>query len=470
MASNFSPPADENSSTAKSGFFRLPQDVLGLIFEITQSMTRFSEQREGVDISLLQDDETTLPFIVLASHVSHAWRRTALDSPLMWSSINILSPWNPDMLAAYFLRSQTCQVALNIRAHSEDPPMADDLAGTISSLIRSHIHRCRTLSFDIDIRFTALLDGLSHTLRNAQAPVLDQLSLRGEGYHPITTKHSLCYTPALRDLRLGHFGLQNFSLPSQITVLHLDADKVDPSGQRNRVGILTVREFFDVLAACPVLETLAVYGDLLRYVAQSEVIPFDMPNLCSLQLYGVVMAPTILLFITAENLQHLVLAPLYAPDLKDVIFSRRSSTPVLFPSLKSLTISRIRTFTALQMASTCFPNIEQLNLIPSKSSESLIGVLECIRFPLWPNLHTISISGGDVGEIVSALAEWVTARLKFGCLIQRIMLPRSLLNLTDEPAIAKMDRLTALTKVEYGDVWGEIRQDGLYSPSYSSFH
>jgi hypothetical protein len=134
---------------------------------------------------------------------------------------------------------------------------------------------------------------------------------------------------------VGHFVLQKFFLPSQITILHLDAEKGE-----YQAGVVILAEFFSILTECLSLETLAIYGDLIDEDYPPNFIPLDMPHLRSLQIYGDVM--TVPITIAAPSLQHLVLVPLYHIDLGDVITLRQPSTPVRFPALKSLTISRVR--------------------------------------------------------------------------------------------------------------------------------
>jgi len=114
-------------------------------------------------------------------------------------------------------------------------------------------------------------DALVDHLRDIEAPLLQQFFLEGPddafGPYPIFTLGA----PMLSFVHLSSYGINSCYFPSaSMTSLHLETwRKVDAS------------QFIAVVSQCPLLEILAIYGD----ITFPEVTEFTLPCLRSLQLH-----------------------------------------------------------------------------------------------------------------------------------------------------------------------------------------
>lgn len=131
--------------------------------------------------------------------------------------------------------------------------------------IKSHGHRFRKFSIDVDHAFVHLWESLQEMLRDLTAPELVQILLQGTGRYSRLIERSSMFrasgTPLLRDARLGHFGMRFFRIPGSIPTLHLDAKKARLSDSPNEPGNISLREFLEMMTMCPFLEKLEIHGD-----------------------------------------------------------------------------------------------------------------------------------------------------------------------------------------------------------------
>ncbi|KAF8802441.1 hypothetical protein BYT27DRAFT_7196625 [Phlegmacium glaucopus] len=199
--------------------YRLPSELLTSIFITCQQHRKASAK--------------SLPFQVIASHVSDHWRRIVLSTPLLWNDINFhIRPMNHvqgrylPQLEAHLKHSFTCFLDITLHFY-----VADDISLYLTLLGR-HSTRWRRLSI---ITPYEPIDDIYTLLHSAHAPHLEHLSLNigkpQEGAVLSPRKQYSCVLPAvllsgapsLLFVRLAGLALGNLHPPiSKVTTLHLD--------------------------------------------------------------------------------------------------------------------------------------------------------------------------------------------------------------------------------------------------------
>ena len=200
--------------------YRLPSELLSGIFMMCTTTRR----------AFTRTSLYTLPFQVVASHVSHHWREIALGTPLLWNTptftVRPSSHINGriiSQLEAHLERSGSCFLDISL-----DFQFSEEL-GDYCRLLAKHSRRWRRLSI-----LSMLEEGseIHEMLRNAEVPILEHLSLtlgRSSGrFRPRQELSSVIPSilprpPCLSFVRLAGYALGNLHPPtSSVTTLHLD--------------------------------------------------------------------------------------------------------------------------------------------------------------------------------------------------------------------------------------------------------
>ncbi|KDQ16073.1 hypothetical protein BOTBODRAFT_31148 [Botryobasidium botryosum FD-172 SS1] len=269
-----------------SPIYRIPEEVLSIIFEFTKSSLRNPSRPLS----------TKAP--VNISQVSRRWRGVALNNPMLWTAIDAS---NAPLAHLYMERSRSCPLHIELRNYSEDYPSSDasdedrhelamgdaaydtqseDYQGFFRPLL-PHIERWRGLS----------LEGLFYedfeTLKLPHAPNLDCLRLFTSGDTALSLESLPPHAPFDQRLpKLSILELEDFELPFTSSMfiglkeLYLHY-LTYPDG--------APQDLLDIIVACPLLEKVKFehiqLGEqpdpVLRLYSKSIL----CPNLRSMELY-----------------------------------------------------------------------------------------------------------------------------------------------------------------------------------------
>ncbi|KXN90854.1 hypothetical protein AN958_03508 [Leucoagaricus sp. SymC.cos] len=252
-------------------------------------------QESIADRVIEEDDSDTellplQPFEIAISHVNSSIRSTALMTALLWSSIHVKTSTQSEMViadrtATYLARSGGH--LLDVRIETDKPtPTSGRLLYQAMRLIASESLRWRKLTIIAEhagitdviacIRerllagrggLTPKLEFLSISVDYSEAGFAsiqreneDSLQVVGEGV-PQVNEHmhrrvTFGQLPALSFLRLRGLAIYLFQpeLLHNLRTLHLDQTKAIP---------LSFSFLGSIMAACPALENLSIYGDIV---------------------------------------------------------------------------------------------------------------------------------------------------------------------------------------------------------------
>lgn len=444
------------------------------------------------------------------SHVCRTWRSLAIDTPLLWSPVDVLPPWNLNRLSTILTRSKSCPISLNLIAREgfSEFLMTTTRSKGLCDIIKSHAYHFRKISFYVDRTFVHLLPPLREMLQDLTTPELIQISLRGTGQYQQLSQRNAMFgargAPLVCDARLGHLGIRSFYLSSSVTTLHLDAKKARMNDSPNDPGNIYLPEFLAMMTTCPFLEKLVVHGDILPCNDfQSLRTPlYVFASLTSLELYntfGVLNA--IVTKFMAPALHHLVMLPMFTSEVVGITDRQKFEKNFIpFPALKSLTIIPYDECRCVEpkfyvQASRCFPDIEQLNLDPHECDGFYDGEDELPWMftktedgILWPKMRTLGLQRDCCHSkyVWKHLFRAVSFRYEQGYPIKRIFANHSILdngivnnifhdNLSDSSSDSELEEerveelrvqlewIKTHVEVVKRDVWSELLPDGLYS-------
>lgn len=377
----------------------LPPEILCQIFEIARHSTSDSHSWD------LPDPRRFLPITV--SQVSRRWREVALNSPLLWSYIDISPPWSFNTICLALSRAQTCPLIINLAVPSVafgnllTPSVVNASASIICGLIAPCIPRCRKFVIKGDFcQLEPLFIAIIQTIQSSSAPLLEHLVIHPTGVGHLMSKLELQTliqgVPVVSHLRVTSAMVPSLPCLNTLTAIHLTA-----SDRRS----ITLAEFSALSTSSPHLDTLAIYDNAICGPWPLEAI-IDIPSLRSLQIYGSFMSVSDLLrVVQAPMLEDLVIAPFAVNDLVDYREHISKSLPK-FTRLKSITLSPVSTsgFAQLEEAAECFPNVE-LVMIPNIHVDSFRDVfLGANSDIVWPNLRALALRNVDCKSVEKLFA------------------------------------------------------------------
>jgi hypothetical protein len=231
-----------------------------------------------------------------------------------------------------------------------------------------------------------------------------------------------------------------------MTSLHLETwCKVDAS------------QFIAVVSQCPLLEILAIYGD----ITFPEVMEFTLPCLRSLQLHhDIYYVGNILLSISAPILENLVLAPCRPGDLEPLRVSECSG-PKKFIGLSSITLAPFYSFSSavvsLRFASECFPNVTDVTLVGDVPDALVKALKNTDGDVVFPNMRSLALRNicPRLMQTTEALSDLISHRVSRGKPFRTIYLDKESMHrvpwwLYDGIEVVELDK------------WSIIRQDSLF--------
>ncbi|KIL65837.1 hypothetical protein M378DRAFT_439927 [Amanita muscaria Koide BX008] len=270
--------SESDSRPAPVSICSMPLEVLSNIFKLGKSSCE-----DELEDDEAWPDQNSLPFEILVSHVNSHFRRTALSSSTLWSSIRITFVKSTSEVATYIERSGCCKLDVQLTLSHSSLEKTQELI----ELILPHSFRWRTFYYRSVCE--AHKSGVLSCLADIAVPMLEVLSLSTdeteEAGNPaaddiLQQTILIKGAPMLNFVRLRGFAIYS-PLPPMTTVriLHLDQTKSVP---------LRNPTFRHVLSSPHNLEHLSIYGDMVAdstWPTVADIIHF--PRLFSLRIYDV---------------------------------------------------------------------------------------------------------------------------------------------------------------------------------------
>ena len=151
---------------------KLPDELLTIIFEhgaaqeivelLQHDSSDLDDARTMVEAALADSTRSTISFSLLISHVCSNWRNLAIEKSTLWTRIRPF--WRVEQIHAWLERCKTQLIHIDMLDASE--PIGDE----IFDLLRSHLHRC--VSVSIHIRSVFLSDGSEEDLMHDYGELL----------------------------------------------------------------------------------------------------------------------------------------------------------------------------------------------------------------------------------------------------------------------------------------------------------
>ncbi|KAG6914927.1 hypothetical protein DXG01_014390 [Tephrocybe rancida] len=379
----------------------LPPELLCQIFQLASHLESTGSKRPWSHPDRRRAFRTTV------SQVSGHWRDVALETPLLWTDIDISPPWSFSGICLALSRAKTCPLSINLTVpgiafgNLLTPCIVNSSASILCDIIAPHIRRCRKLVIKGDFgQLEPLFIAIMKTIHRSDTPLLKQLVIHPRGVRHLATEaeaHSFVHgVPVLTHLRVTSAMVPSLPPLGNLISLHLTA------GDRRA---LDQAGFATISSSCPQLETLAIYDDAIDGPWPPEA-TFSFPALRSLQIYGSFMSVSELLrTVQAPLLAALVIAPFAANDLTEYR-GHETFSPSKFSALRSLTLSPMRPsgVALLGEAAECFPTVE-LVMIPNLHSESFRDVFTGPNMDLmWPDLKAVALRNVDCASMERLLA------------------------------------------------------------------
>ncbi|KAF5374446.1 hypothetical protein D9615_009103 [Tricholomella constricta] len=431
----------------------LPAEILGKIFEVA------NRSKTTEDHYPWSNPYQWKPLPVAVSQVSSYWRDVALDSPLLWTEIDISPPWSLKTICLFLRRSKACPIHLNLTiptiafGNLLTPAVVNASAHILCDHIAQHIPRCRKISIKGDFhQLEPLLDAIINTILPSGASQLERLVMHitsvpdfQSDVHPTLFSQGF---PVLTHVQVTSLMVPFLPSLPQVTSLQLAL------GDTHGIDLAT---FLALAASCPSLETLTIFDDVIcgPWPLTATI---DFPFLRSLQIYGTFTSVSDLLrVVSAPLLEDLVIAPVVADDL--LAYHQHASTSApKFSNLRSITLSPVSTsgFALLLLASECFPDVERLT-IPNIHANSFCDILTGIHADIvWPNLKALALRNVDA-DAMQKLLTVMSFRKAAGWPLQTLYLDAASLH---RIAFTVSSFPPQVEVVEY-DVWSMLHDEDL---------
>lgn len=412
--------------------YRLPSELLTNIFMTCQQYGKNSAK--------------SLPFQVIASHVSDHWRRIVLSTPLLWNGINFnIRPVSHvqgrylAQLEAHLERSDTCFLDITLHFY-----VADNISQYFTLLSRYSTH-WRRLSI---ITRHEPVDDIYTLLHSAQAPHLEHLSLNigkpQEGvlsprkqYLRILPAVLLSGAPSLSFVRLAGLALGNLHPPiSKVTTLHLDG------WTRHYMTQEQFKTFFDLAPAIISLSLNQLYINHPRDPLEVTN-PVRMPNLRHLRIQG--PCSPLCRLISLLDIPQLHALSLHNIDVFDCN---------MFSAVQSLTLDRCA-FDEPEIKNLIrsFPSITCLTVDESGIPDIFSILAESESSKVWPQLERISVRELQWMDI-PALCAMVHNRMNSDKPLKQIRLDRrSRTVLRTKQRLDGLQQVVQVDSCDYGETW-----------------
>ncbi|KAF8911497.1 hypothetical protein CPB84DRAFT_921431 [Gymnopilus junonius] len=430
----------------------LPPELLAHTFSLSLPSRRFPTQ---------------VPFEVTLSHVSEFWRDVALNTPNLWTKINIYSPRSSGLITEYLRRSgQRLLLDIDIDTYTFEKSTATmlkkqiSLAEALSKELAPQVSRIRNLSFFCYFKITptVVLSGFPQS----SALCLQRFVVKYDSpTHPASSNVPQAGRVPIFENGSPHLSFLETDLPDvlpstsslrNLTTLCLHS--LDESSQH------TYASFVEVLTAPHSLLYLSVQGTIkLNSWPMHQGGPtFELSKLKALRLLDDgLMAAKMLLSMCAPDMESLWL------DFRTREFTSFFDSPQMtmavglskFRALKYLTIPNDN-FRALESFAKAFPTITHLHL-PHPVFWQADQLQKALKTH-WAFVHTIVISmtrESRLESLYSALNEILPHRRRTGHPIQTLLIDKDLFGTMarNAPKIIKQVNAEAVSPQNYHEIW-----------------
>ncbi|RDB25433.1 hypothetical protein Hypma_007604 [Hypsizygus marmoreus] len=432
----------------------LPPEILLAIFELIKPRRR---------------SRYTVPFEVIISHVCARWRAVALDTPLLWTDIDIYSIRSLERVACYLERSAPCPVNVRFdiwQLEKQTTGYATAILPILDSTI-THIARWRT--FLVFAYYQRTSSAILSKIANLSAPILERLRVVDDGIGSIEALHDALNNgesngvecilaggaPKLASLSMS--SIVYLPLLASVTTLHLHSS---PHSFAFRIDFSLMS---DLAKACPRLTNLSIHGYFYGYEESAWPAPgsyqVDMPSLCSLWFINDDSLPVrILTSISMPKLKSLWLdCPHNAVSHNLVDFVSGHPLHPFLPSLKHLTLQGFD-FYPCALYAKAFPSITALHL-PYCSTFHLPFLKGALNENdvAWWNLDTLVFRtkrDTHAKKFSKNLEEIVFERAQRGNPIKRVLLDHDMFStLYETDTLLVNTRVEELSPTNYDDPW-----------------
>jgi len=359
--------------------------------------------------------------------VSRRWRDVILNSPILWTIINI-PRLNASGINAHLKRSGESLLNIVITVNEQGQLDSDKLTPYLD-IVMPYAHRWCSLhvlnvdesEFIVGSTITPIGGFIIEAINHLQFPALKHVIIQHVGGNEYSDFLSPTCAPALEHLELeGMLPYQSFAPPPTLKTLRLMADEF-----LDEVHY----PFFAYLIPTQRLTTLSLSGDIADWILRPNSIHFPVLNTLTL---SVSQTNQLLLAIIAPNLEYFNYDPGYYEDHRfSVVFDGlghrfNSVNHIAFPRTTRFNRFPDHNHDVLSICKT-FPNVRHAELNLQELGD-LFPDHSCthIRYPvdLWKDLQSLTLRGPSsvwVKEI-DYLSEWLMRRQKLGLPLFRIKL------------------------------------------------
>lgn len=384
----------------------LPAEILVMVFQAGSKM----------------ETNVGLPFAMLVASVSRRWRDVALNTPTIWTNLQI-SLGKPRRWVTLALdRSQNRLLDITIDGRASCTPSTIAVVSYMS-LVCLHMHRWRRFNLIAHHRDVVL--AVSEVLADAQSPSLQDLRLSLTGSGPAGNQEVAVPrileggVPSLVSVRFDSVALPWRNPP--LTGL----STLDIRWLWNRTR-LAYSQFRDLLAASPALTKLILRGKHVELRPGSEYEPICLPALRYLELSGDNVCRMCSLLITPA-LETLTLVNVDESEFREFVGWLPFAGP-RYGALQSLSFVNVATCTLTGEFTSAFSTITQLSIVNSNADQ----FLELLRTKqsdrdacitpgmlIWPRLkHITLLDDANYDKLYGMVAE----RAAMSTPLQRLIL------------------------------------------------
>jgi hypothetical protein len=383
----------------------------------------------------------TIPFSIIASHVSQRWRDVAVNSARLWTTLDFLFFQRADLLQIYLDRSKFQCLDITFCLSYDDTFELDDPIPASHSEdfvpLIPHLERCRSLTIRGG-EYLSLFRVIGQ-LHDAEAPHLQYLEVtvdasfqEGYEYSNPVPEILLGGSPVLKSLYLRGIGPYScWPSPSSLTDVELDDNGKSVPFQYS--------DFRSFLLDAVSLTRLTLRNEAVTWDMDEEFIEVIMPNLLSLHVSNQSYAPTfydplaISGTIVSPRLRVLYLAGMVCTSVFSFMSQPKTwgtaGSDTRYPHLQSLRLISITLGSDhvndccngyVEALTSATPGINHLTLLDQGRSVNTRFILTFLRdhamdpktkpVVLWPQLEVITTNIRDF----QLLREVVLGRIEIG--------------------------------------------------------
>jgi hypothetical protein len=340
-------------------------------------------------------------FLFVVSHVMRSWRRVAVNTPSLWTAIDIW-PWqSEDVVKIHLQRSKTFLLDITFTLVN----FGAFFFPRYHPILIPHIHRWRRLLVISDV--IGVLDKTLGLLHEARAPRFEHLELYCTAEGNMPDSNVLFAGGAPRFSSLSVYGINPLRwLPPQSSLTTLRVNDQN----------ITLPQLRELLKATPCLTTLSFFAVHLSFPRAIRIEPVRLPGLRTVAICGSPKekyVPNLLTILVATSLESLTLESFLCSGSEFV------ESLGFHPSVRTLKLVGIDLMDeTIPCIVRAFPSVEHLNLencIPDRVLRQLQGKVDVegtasdiagVADVLWPNMRKLIVPNTDSDVGCDEMQAW----------------------------------------------------------------